>query len=141
MATKHFNHWLWLLGILVTATFEIWSPAIPLLGYPGLAFADDNGRRSAAFTPEELHRARVLFRNYCMDCHGPKLTGRQFDDALLCPNVQGKGAGEYRETVLEGEDPMPRFRLGLESDGYLTLTNMDLFLLTTHEATFRRNQP
>ena len=114
----------------------------PLMVNPGRVLADGNDSRSAvSFTPEELRRSRVLFRNYCMDCHGPKLTGREFDHLLLCPNVQGKDAGEYRETVLEGDNPMPRFRLGPESDGYLTLTDKDLFLMTTHEASFRRNQP
>lgn len=106
----------------------------------GLAVADDNG---ITFTPEQKRRAQQLFRNYCMDCHGPKLTGEKFDKTLLCPNVQGKGTDEYRKAVLEGPDIMPKFQVSPSyvSDGNLRLSYDDFVLLTNHEATFTSTQP
>lgn len=88
-------------------------------------------------------RAQALFRNYCMDCHGPKLTGEKFDKTLLCPNVQGKSADDYRKAVEDGPDVMPAFRVSPSyvSDGNLLLSYDDFLLLTNHEATFRSTQP
>ena len=105
--------------------------------------SDDSGSR-VQFTAEELKRARVLFRNYCMDCHGPKMTGDEHDENLLCPDVQGNDQEEYQEAMLEGPDEMPRFRVKFlddTSDGYLVISAEDFELLTLHETTFRPNQP
>ena len=109
---------------------------------PDVAVADDEPQLSFNFNnPVIIKRARVLFRNYCMDCHGPKLTGEDFDKALLCPNVQGKDLDDYREVVQEGDGDMPAFLNGVKSDGYLTLSFRDFLLLTEHETTFRPDQP
>ncbi len=112
-------------------------------GLTGLAVAHDEDSRPVAFTPEDLKRARVLFRHYCMDCHGPKMTGDEHDENLFCPDVQGKDLDDYQEAVLEGPDDMPAFLRSFvkASDGYLILSNEDFALLTLHETTFRPNQP
>lgn len=112
-------------------------------GLTGLAVAHDDDSGPVAFTPEDLKRARVLFRHYCMDCHGPKMTGDEHDENLFCPDVQGKDVDDYQEAVLEGPDDMPAFLRSFvkASDGYLILSNEDFALLTLHETTFRPNQP
>ncbi len=133
-----------LIFVLATVLLAVISLAGSLyIGVPDVAVADDKPRLSIDFTdPVKIKRARVLFRNYCMDCHGPKLTGEDFDKALLCPNVQGKDLGDYREVVQEGDGDMPAFSVeGMESDGYLTLSFEDFLLLTEHETTFRPDQP
>ncbi len=110
-----------------------------------IAVADDDDSESRVqFTAEELKRARVLFRNYCMDCHGPKMTGDEYDENLLCPDVQGEDQEDYQEAMLEGPDEMPRFRVKFlddTSDGYLVISAEDFELLTLHETTFRPSQP
>ncbi len=101
----------------------------------------------------ELERAQLLFRHYCMDCHGPRLTGDDHDFTLLCPNVQGKDVDDYRETVREGDGDMPAFFVcdespcectsgGLEpcTNGHLEISIEDFILLTLHEATFPENE-
>ncbi len=113
-------------------------------GLTGLAGAhDEDSGPPIEFTPEDLKRARVLFRHYCMDCHGPKLTGKKHDETLFCPDVQGKDLGDYQEAVLDGPDDMPEFQRSFvkASDGYLILSPEDFELLTLHETTFQRNQP
>ncbi len=132
---------------LIAALATVFLVVISLVGslyiaVPDVAVADDKSQLSIDFTdPVKIKRARVLFRNYCMDCHGPKLTGEDFDKALLCPNVQGKDLDDYREVVQEGDGDMPAFLWGMESDGYLTLSSEDFLLLTEHETTFRPDQP
>ena len=132
---------------LIAALATVFLVVISLVGslyiaVPDVAVADDKPRLSIDFTdPVKIKRARVLFRNYCMDCNGPKLTGEDFDKALLCPNVQGKDLDDYREVVQEGDGDMPAFLWGMESDGYLTLSSEDFLLLTEHETTFRPDQP
>lgn len=109
-----------------------------------VAHDDDEPGPGSQLTPEELKRARVLFRNYCMDCHGPKMTGDEYDENLLCPDVQGDDQEEYQEAMLEGPDEMPRFRvmsLSGTSDGYLVISYEDFLLMTQHESTFRPSQP
>lgn len=109
-----------------------------------VAHDDDEPGPGSQLTPEELKRARVLFRNYCMDCHGPKMTGDEHDENLLCPDVQGDDQEEYQEAMLEGPDEMPRFRvmsLSGTSDGYLVISYEDFLLMTQHESTFRPSQP
>ncbi len=137
--------WRWpaLIAALATVLLAVISLAGRLyIVAPDVAVADDKPQLSFDFTdPATIKRARVLFRNYCMDCHGPKLTGEDFDKALLCPNVQGKDLGDYREVVQEGDGDMPAFLISLESDGYLTLSFKDFLLLTEHETTFRPDQP
>ena len=134
-----------------------WVSAVTLAGIPLLAATafvttpnisvahdDDDSASQVNFTPAELKRARVLFRNYCMDCHGPKMTGDEYDENLLCPDVQGNDQEEYQEAMLEGPDEMPRFRvkfLSDSTDGYLNISAEDFDLLTKHETTFRPSQP
>ncbi len=116
----------------------------PFLAAPTIAVADDDSDRPIAFPQEKLPRARVLFRHYCMDCHGPKMTGDEYDENLLCPDVQGNDQDDYQEAMLEGPDDMPRFQrkfLPDTSDGYLIISAEDFSLLTLHETTFRPNQP
>ena len=112
-----------------------------LMNTAGVARAD-NGT-SVTLTPAQKRRAQILFRNYCMDCHGPKLTGESFDKALLCPNVQGKGSGEYQGAVREGPGEMPAFQVYTyeHSDGNLVLNYDDYIWLTNHESTFKSTQP
>ncbi len=113
------------------------------IAVPDVAVAHDEPSLTFDFNDTAIiKRARVLFRAYCMDCHGPKLTGDEFDEALLCPDVQGKDVDDYREVVMEGEDDMPAFFTRAQrSDGYLDLSFEDFLLLTQHETTFRRDQP
>ena len=109
-----------------------------------VAHDDDDSASQVNFTPEELKRARVLFRNYCMDCHGPKMTGDEYDENLLCPDVQGNDQEEYQEAMLEGPDEMPEFQVEFmpdSTDGYLTISAEDFDLLTKHETTFNSSQP
>ena len=117
----------------------------PYLAALNVAVADDEDSDSPIdFTTEELIRARVLFRHYCMDCHGPKMTGDEHDENLLCPDVQGKDQDDYQEAMLEGPDDMPEFKESFiddSSNGYLILSTKDFKLLTQHETTFRPNQP
>ncbi len=105
---------------------------------PASGASDEN--TEAPLDPAELERAELLFRHYCMDCHGPRLTGDDHDFTLLCPNVQGKDVEDYRETVLEGDGDMPRFFIRPESNGHLDITWEDFILLTLHEATFPENE-
>lgn len=132
-----------LIFVLATVLLAVISLVGSLyIAVPDVAVADDKPQLSFNFNdPVIIKRARVLFRNYCMDCHGPKLTGEDFDKALLCPNVQGKDLDDYREVVQEGDGDMPAFLWGMESDGYLTLSFEDFLLLTEHETTFRPDQP
>ena len=119
------------------------STSLVVVSTIAVADDDDSGSR-VQFTDEELKRARVLFRNYCMDCHGPKMTGDEHDENLLCPDVQGNDQEEYQEAMLEGPDEMPRFRVKFlddSSDGYLVISAEDFELLTLHETTFRPSQP
>ena len=117
----------------------------PFLAVPDVAVAhDEDSRPPIEFTPAELKRARVLFRHYCMDCHGPKMTGDEHDENLLCPDVQGKDQDDYQEAMLEGPDDMPEFKESFiddSSNGYLILSTKDFKLLTQHETTFRPSQP
>ncbi len=116
----------------------------PFLAVPDVAVAhDEDSGPPIEFTPAELKRARVLFRHYCMDCHGPKLTGKKHDETLFCPDVQGKDLGDYREAVLDGPGDMPEFQRSFveASDGYLILSDGDFDLLALHETTFQPNQP
>jgi len=117
----------------------------PFIAVPSVVVAHDEGSGPPfQFTPVELKRARLLFRHYCMDCHGPKMTGDEHDENLFCPNVQGKDLGDYMEAVREGPDAMPEFQIVImpgASDGYLILSNEDFALLTRHETTFRPDQP
>ncbi len=117
----------------------------PFLAVPDVAVAhDEDSGPPIEFTPADLKRARVLFRHYCMDCHGPKLTGKEHDETLFCPDVQGKDLGDYREATLDGPGDMPEFQRSFvldSSDGYLILSAEDFALLTLHETTFRPNQP
>ncbi len=117
----------------------------PFVAAPNVAMAhDEDSGPPMEFTPTELSRARLLFRHYCMDCHGPKLTGDEHDDTLFCPDVQGKDLGDYQEAVLDGPDDMPEFTtdpLPDTSDGYLILSTEDFMLLTLHETTFGPDQP
>ena len=132
-----------LIFVLATVLLAVISLVGSLyIAVPDVAVAHDEPQQNLVLiNPETIKRARVLFRNYCMDCHGPKLTGEDFDKALLCPNVQGKDLGDYREVVQEGDGDMPAFLMGIESDGYLTLSFKDFLLLTEHETTFRPDQP
>ncbi len=117
----------------------------PFIAVPSVAVAHDEGSGPPfQFTQVELKRARLLFRHYCMDCHGPKMTGDEFDENLLCPDVQGKDQDDYQEAMLEGPDYMPEFQIMFmsdSSDGYLNLSAEDFALLTEHETTFRPDQP
>ena len=118
--------------------------AAPFVIAPGVAVADDDDSPPVNFTPAELKRARLLFRHYCMDCHGPKMTGDEFDENLLCPDVQGKDRDDYAEAIIDGPDEMPEFQVTFVpnlTDGYLVLSVEDYDLLTQHETTFRPNQP
>ncbi len=72
------------------------------------------------------------------------MTGDEYDENLLCPDVQGNDQDDYQEAMLEGPDDMPRFQrkfLPDTSDGYLIISAEDFSLLTLHETTFRPNQP
>ena len=127
-----------LVSVLLIGTFFVTAST------NAVADDDDDSRSRVEFTAEELKRARVLFRNYCMDCHGPKMTGDEHDENLLCPDVQGEDQDDYQEAMLEGPDEMPRFRVKFlddTSDGYLVLSQQDFELLTQHETTFRPSQP
>ncbi len=118
--------------------------AAPFIVAPGFAVAHDDDSTPVNFTPAELKRARLLFRHYCMDCHGPKMTGDEFDENLLCPDVQGKDRDDYAEAIIDGPDEMPEFQVTFVpnlSDGYLVLSVEDYDLLTQHETTFRPDQP
>ncbi len=131
-----------LIGALATVLGVISLAGSPFIAVPDVAVAHDEPSLTFDFTEfETIKRARVLFRAYCMDCHGPKLAGKKFDETLLCPNVQGKDLGDYQEVVLEGDGDMPAFLISSESDGYLDLTPEDFDLLTQHETTFRSDQP
>ena len=110
---------------------------------PNVAVAHDDDESG---TPIQYNqkRARLLFRHYCMDCHGPKMTGDEHDENLFCPDVQGKDMDDYQEAVREGPDDMPAFKINSlsdTSDGYLVLSFDDFMLLTLHETTFRPDQP
>ena len=132
-----------LIAAIVTVLGVISLAGSLFFAVPDVAVADDEPSLTFDFTdPAIIARARVLFRAYCMDCHGPKMTGKEFDKALLCPNVQGKDVDDYREVVKEGDGDMPAFFTRAErSDGYLDLSFQDFLLLTEHETTFRPDQP
>ena len=124
------------LFILVVAGFSI---PLAVKQY-STAWADTT---TVTLTATQKRRAQILFRNYCMDCHGPKLTGESFDKALLCPNVQGKDAGSYQDAVKSGPGEMPAFQVYTytASDGNLILNYDDYIWLTNHEPTFNSTQP
>ncbi len=114
----------------------------PFIALPNVAVAHDED--SGPPIQYDQKRARLLFRHYCMDCHGPKMTGDEHDETLFCPDVQGKDMDDYEEAVREGPDDMPEFEirsLSGTTDGYLVLSFDDLKLLTLHETTFRPDQP
>lgn len=117
----------------------------PFIAVPSVAVAhDEDSEPPIEITPKKLVRARLLFRHYCMDCHGPKMTGDEFDENLLCPDVQGKDRDDYAEAIIDGPDEMPEFQVTFLpnlSDGYLVLSVEDYNLLTQHETTFRPDQP
>ena len=117
----------------------------PFIAVPSVAVAhDEDSEPPIEITPKKLVRARLLFRHYCMDCHGPKMTGDEFDENLLCPDVQGKDRDDYAEAIIDGPDEMPEFQVTFLpnlSDGYLVLSVENSNLLTQHETTFRPDQP
>ncbi len=114
-----------------------------LIAVPNVAVAHDDDESGTPIQYDQK-RARLLFRHYCMDCHGPKMTGDEHDETLFCPDVQGKDMDDYEEAVREGPDDMPEFEIKSlpgTTDGYLVLSFDDLKLLTLHETTFRPDQP
>ena len=105
---------------------------------PASGASDEN--TEAPLNEAELERAELLFRHYCMDCHGPRVTGDDHDFTLRCPHVHGTDVEDYREVVLEGDGDMPQFFIRPESNGHLDITWEDFILLTLHEATFPENE-
>ncbi len=76
------------------------------------------GERPAEFTPENIEKGRVLYKQMCLRCHGPEMVGNNNAFDLRTFPLDDKA--RFFNSVLNGKRAMPALK-GILSEAEITI--------------------